>query len=71
MSVAAARVVGPNGRVYATELGDDKVTSLRSKVDGSGQPHITVMAGDPLKTNFPEGACDAVPKRRNEGFRKS
>jgi ubiquinone/menaquinone biosynthesis C-methylase UbiE len=60
LSVAAARLVGPNGRVYATELGDGKVKSLRSKVEGSRQPQITVLDGDPLKTNFPEGACDAV-----------
>jgi SAM-dependent methyltransferase len=26
----------------------------------SGFGHITVVSGDPVKTNFPEGACDAL-----------
>lgn len=60
LSVAAARTVGPTGRVYASELGDDRVKTLRSKVAQSGLEQITVVAGDAQKTNFPDGACDAV-----------
>jgi tRNA A58 N-methylase Trm61 len=58
LSLAAARRVGPEGRVYSSELGDDHVRELRGKVAES--PQITVVTGDPVKTNFPEGVCDAL-----------
>jgi cyclopropane fatty-acyl-phospholipid synthase-like methyltransferase len=60
LSMAAARIVGPNGRVYSSELGDDRVKSLQAKVAGSGLAQITVIAGDPVKTNFPDASCDAL-----------
>jgi ubiquinone/menaquinone biosynthesis C-methylase UbiE len=60
LSIAAAKLVGPGGRVYTSELGDDRVKALRDKVQASALAQITAVAGDPLKTNFPEGACDAL-----------
>jgi tRNA A58 N-methylase Trm61 len=60
LTIAAAKVVGPSGRVYTSELGDDRVKALRSRVEASGLSQITVVAADPVKTNFPDGACDAV-----------
>lgn len=60
VTLAAARVVGSQGRVFASELGDDRVNTLRAKTAGSGLTQITVVSGDPIKTNFPDGACDAV-----------
>jgi ubiquinone/menaquinone biosynthesis C-methylase UbiE len=60
LSIAAARVVGPTGRVFASELGDDRVKTLRSKVASSGLAQITVVAGDSTRTNFPDEACDAL-----------
>jgi tRNA A58 N-methylase Trm61 len=60
LSIAAARVVGSQGHVYTSELGDDRVKALRAKVAASGVPHITVVAGDVTGTNFPSGSCDAL-----------
>lgn len=60
LTLAAARLVGPQGRVYTSELGDERVKTLEGKVAGSGLAHITVVEGDPARTNFPDGACDAV-----------
>lgn len=60
LTIAAAHVVGPRGRVYASELGESRVTSLRQQVESSGLSQITVVAGAPASTNFPDGACDAV-----------
>jgi ubiquinone/menaquinone biosynthesis C-methylase UbiE len=59
-TLAAARVVGSQGRVFASELGEDRVNALRAKTAGRGLTQITVVSGDPIKTNFPDGACDAV-----------
>jgi SAM-dependent methyltransferase len=60
LSLAAARAVGPNGRVYTSELGDERLKALRAKVADSGLAQITVVAGDPVKTNFPDAGCDAI-----------
>jgi SAM-dependent methyltransferase len=60
LSIAAARLVGPNGRVYSSELGDDRVKSLQTKIAGSGEAQITVVSGDPVRTNFPDAGCGAL-----------
>jgi ubiquinone/menaquinone biosynthesis C-methylase UbiE len=60
LSIAAARVVGPTGRVLTSELGDDRVNTLRNKIAASGLAQITVVAGHAGSTNFPDDGCDAV-----------
>ena len=59
-TLLAAQMVGKEGRVYTSELGDDRLTALREKVAAGGPAPITVVGGDPVKTNFPDGACDAL-----------
>ena len=58
--ITVCELVGPGGRVYTSELGEERVKALRSKVEGSELKQITVVEGDPVKTNFPEGVCDAL-----------
>lgn len=58
LSLAAAKMVGAGGRVYASELGDDRLKGLRAKTQGDAR--VTVIAGDAMKTNFPDAACDAI-----------
>ena len=60
LTLAAAKAVGATGLVYSSELGDDRVKTLRDKVSASGLAQITVVGGDPVKTNFPDAACDAL-----------
>ena len=60
LSIAAARLVGTSGRVFTSELGESRVALLRRQVESSRLSQITVIEGDPLKTNFPTGACDAL-----------
>jgi ubiquinone/menaquinone biosynthesis C-methylase UbiE len=60
LAIAAAAVVGEAGRVYANELGDARVRTLREKVAAAKRPQIQVVAGDAQGTHFPEGGCDAV-----------
>ena len=60
LSIAAAKLVGADGRVYTSELGDDRVKALRQKIAASGLSHITVVEGDATKTQFPDAACDAL-----------
>jgi ubiquinone/menaquinone biosynthesis C-methylase UbiE len=60
LSLEAARRVGPAGHVYTSELGDDRVRTLRERVASSRLSQITVVTGDPVQTNFPPAACDAL-----------
>ena len=60
LSIAAAKVVGSTGRVYTSELGDDRIKTLRGRVASSELSQISVVAGDPVKTNFPDGVCDVL-----------
>jgi ubiquinone/menaquinone biosynthesis C-methylase UbiE len=60
LSIAAARVVGPGGRVFTSELGAARLTQLRTRVAAADQPQITVVDGDASRTNFAEASCDAL-----------
>jgi precorrin-6B methylase 2 len=60
LSIEAAKTVGAQGKVFTSELGDDRVQSLERAAKASGLSQITVVTGDPNKTNFPEGCCDAI-----------
>lgn len=59
-SIAIARILGPSGHVYSSELGDSRLARLRSQVASSGLSNITVVQGDPAKTNFPDATCDGI-----------
>ena len=60
LSIAAATRVGSRGHVYTSELGDDRVKTLRARVTAAARPQIEVVAGAPDRTNFPDDACDAL-----------
>jgi len=61
MSIRAARIAGPASKVYASELGENKLRQLREKVAASSlAKQITVVESDLGRTNFPEAGCDAV-----------
>jgi ubiquinone/menaquinone biosynthesis C-methylase UbiE len=60
LTLAAARIVGPRGRVYTSELGDERLRALRERVAGSAVAHVAVVEGAPQDTNFPAAACDAL-----------
>lgn len=64
LTVALAEHVGPAGRIYSTELGEESVAELRPEIEEAGLSHVTVRAGRPLRTNLPEGCCDALVMRR-------
>ena len=63
LSIEAADRVGAQGRVYASEVGDN-VTMLRDRMAAAKRPQIDVVAGAPARTNFPDGACDALFMRK-------
>lgn len=60
LTLAMSRIVGESGRVFATELGDDRLATLRRAVERAGAANVQVLAADPVKTNLEAGCCDAV-----------
>lgn len=60
MTLLVAREVGAAGRVYSSELGDGRIADLRKAIEQSGLANITIIDGDPLKTNLPDACCDAL-----------
>ena len=60
LTIEAAKIVGAGGRIYTSELGDDRVKTLRRKVAESGLQQITVVDGGAERTNFPDATCDGV-----------
>jgi ubiquinone/menaquinone biosynthesis C-methylase UbiE len=60
LSLAAADIVGAKGRVYTSELGTGRLKALRTKVGAADRAQVEVVAGETERTNFPDGACDAL-----------
>jgi ubiquinone/menaquinone biosynthesis C-methylase UbiE len=60
LSLAAARRVGATGRLYTTELGEERVQKLEGAVKAAELPQITVVAGAAASSNLPDGCCDAI-----------
>ncbi|HEV2492433.1 MAG TPA: methyltransferase domain-containing protein [Terriglobia bacterium] len=52
--------VGPNGKVYAEDLQDDKIAEIRRQAKEKGLTQIEAIAGTPDDPHLPTGALDAV-----------
>lgn len=82
LAVALAREVGPSGRVYATELREDRLRSIRDAAEDAGLKNVSVVEAHATRTNLPERCCDALvlrlvyhhiddPERMNASLRES
>lgn len=59
-TVRLARIVGPNGRVYANDVGDKQVAWLRDYAAKERLANVTVVQGAERSTNLPAACCNAV-----------
>jgi ubiquinone/menaquinone biosynthesis C-methylase UbiE len=57
---ALARLVGPEGRVYATEIDVELRNELARAAERDGLANVTVVEALPDATGLPEGCCDAI-----------
>jgi len=64
IGTAAAGAVGPNGKVYLTELDENKRKALEGRVRDDGLKNVEVVQGNEKRTNLPEGCCDGIFLRR-------
>lgn len=59
-TVRFAKVVGPSGRVYATDIGATQLAALRETVKRDGLTNVTVIEGAADSTNLPALCCEAI-----------
>ncbi len=63
-SFVAAGIVGPSGRVYATEIDQQKLKGLREEVTRRKLDNVIVVESAADDTKLPSGCCDAIFLRR-------
>jgi predicted methyltransferase len=61
LTVAIAKVVGPSGRIYSTELNQNRLETIRRATES--MPQVSVIEAHVADTNLPEGCCDAIYMR--------
>jgi precorrin-6B methylase 2 len=54
LTVALAREVGPSGRVYATELDQDRLRDIRKATDAARLQNVSVLEAHATRTNLPD-----------------
>jgi SAM-dependent methyltransferase len=60
LALAMQSVVGPTGRVYATELEPASLAALERRVARERASNVTVVRALPDATNLPDGSCDGA-----------
>jgi ubiquinone/menaquinone biosynthesis C-methylase UbiE len=61
---AAVQLVGPSGKVFATEIDEEKLATLKSDVTKRRLTNVIVIDSKESDTNLPPECCDAIFLRR-------
>jgi ubiquinone/menaquinone biosynthesis C-methylase UbiE len=61
---AAAAAVGETGKVYLTELDEEKVAALQKGASRRKLKNVLIVAAAEKKTRLPDSCCDAIILRR-------
>jgi ubiquinone/menaquinone biosynthesis C-methylase UbiE len=61
---AAVQLVGPSGKVFATEIDEEKLVTLKSDVTKRRLTNVIVIDSKETDTNLPPECCDAIFLRR-------
>ncbi len=64
MAIRMAQQLGPSGRLYATEIEDEKLQAIRRAASDAGLANIAVIRAGEHSANLPENCCDVVYMRR-------
>jgi ubiquinone/menaquinone biosynthesis C-methylase UbiE len=59
LTISMAKAVGPAGKVYATDLGE-QLERLRQTIAKAGIANVDVIEGHPSATNLPAECCHAI-----------
>jgi ubiquinone/menaquinone biosynthesis C-methylase UbiE len=60
LTVALAREVGPDGRIYSNELNADRRGDITRAAAAAGLANVTIVEGAPASANLPDDCCDAI-----------
>lgn len=60
LSIRAGAAVSPGGRVYATELGADKIASLKGAIERARASNVEAIAAGMNATGLTAACCDAI-----------
>jgi ubiquinone/menaquinone biosynthesis C-methylase UbiE len=61
---AAAGVVGETGKVYLTELDEEKFAALQKDAGRRNLKNVAILAAAEKETKLPDNCCDAIVLRR-------
>lgn len=64
MTFALARTLGPQSRIFATEIDRDRLRQIREAAAAEGLENVVVLEAHAVRTNLPEACCDAIFVRR-------
>lgn len=59
-TIAFSKVVGPTGRVFASDIGAQQLAALRQAVTRNNLTNVTVIEAGERSTNLPAGCCDVI-----------
>jgi tRNA A58 N-methylase Trm61 len=60
LTVALAREVGPEGRIYSNELNAARRADISRAAESAGLSNVTVVEGAPASANLPDDCCDSI-----------
>jgi predicted methyltransferase len=60
MTVEMARRLGPEGKVYSSELSDKSREDIRKAAQQAQLANVIVLESSQATANLPEGCCDAI-----------
>ncbi len=55
-----ANQVGSSGKVFATEIDEDRLEDIRESAAGAGVQNVTALLGTARETSLPALCCDAI-----------
>jgi len=61
---AAAAAVGETGKVYLTELDEEKVAALKKDASRRNVKNVVILAAAEKETRLPDNCCNAIVLRR-------
>lgn len=64
MSLAMAEHLGPEGKLFSSEIDSDNLAAIRDAAANAGLKNITVIEAGERETNLPAACCDAIFMRR-------
>jgi len=60
LTIPMAKLIGASGRVYATDISQDRLKEIRAAASNEHLDNVIVVEGAERATNLPDECCDAI-----------